>query len=198
MRRLLIFISLIAIVFSFNGCGNQVNSAENVRENEFMPYEKLTLSNKINDIQNDEWTDTLRIQLIETQDISQMTADRLLKTGRFETYKLELASSQEYDSKTYPYKISADLVLWQSDDYYTICEINNKKIESCDENIELIKEEPLEMWTDNLEALKIVSTKDVIQFDIGGSASFKEKENKEVGPFTIVYSVNFSCPSFRK
>nr|WP_315021246.1 hypothetical protein [uncultured Aminipila sp.] len=195
MRRLLILIGLIVLVFSLNGCGNEVNSNKKISDKEFMPYEKLTLSNKVNDIRNGEWTDTLRIQLMETQDISEMNADRLLKNGRFEEYKLELAGSQEYDCKTYPYKISADMVLWQSDDYYAICEINNKKIQSCDENIELITEEPLEMWTDNLEVLKIVKTKDVIQFDIGGRASFKEKENEKLGPFTIVYSVNFSRPS---
>jgi len=186
--------SLIAIFFSLNACGNQVNSSENMSDKHFMPYEKLTLSNKADDIQNGEWTEKLRMQFIEKKEVSEMTADRLMKNGKFETYKLELAGSQEYDGKTYPYKISADMVLWKSDEYYSICEINNKKIQSYDENIELITEEPLKMWTDDLDVLKIVPTSEVIKFDIGGRVSFKEKGNKEVGPFTIVYSVNFSCP----
>lgn len=198
MRRLLILMSLIAIFFSLNACGNQVNSSENIRDKQFMPYEKLTLSNEAEDIKSREWTEKLRMQLIERKEVSEMTADRLMKNGKFETYKLELAGSQEYDGKTYPYKISADMVLWQSDDYYAICEIDNKKIQSCEKNIQIIKEEPLEMWTDDLELLKTVPTSEVIKFDIGGSASFKEKENKVVGPFTIVYSVNFSCPSSMK
>ncbi|MHC1723388.1 MAG: hypothetical protein AB9836_09310 [Aminipila sp.] len=195
MRRLLILISLILVVFSFNGCGNKVNSNENVSEKEFMPYEKLTLINKVGDMENGEWTDTLRGQLIEKQEVCEMTTDRLLKNGIFKEYQLELAGIQEYDSKTYPYKISADLVIWQCDGYYTICEIKNKKLESCDKNIKLIMEDSLEVWTDGLDVLKVVPTNDVIKFDIGGSASFKEKENEKIGPFTIVYKVNFSCPS---
>lgn len=196
MKKLLV---LLASILFFVGCTNELPNKTNIDETEKIPYEKFTLNDKGEEIKNVGWEEVIKNSLITDKKINSITTDRLIKEGQFKEYNIELAGQKKYDDKEYNYKMSADIVMWQSNEYFTICEIKNKKIESMDENIDCIMESYQEVWVSGIEELKVFPINEIIEFEMGTSVSFLpnniKDENKKIGPFTIVYKVNISSPS---
>lgn len=193
MRKLSIFIILILVIVLLVSCRN----SNSIIEENIQPYEKITLIETENDLKNSQWLKEIKDQLIVSEKIPEMTADRIIKKSVFNTYKFEYVNFKDYyEENEYPYKINMDMLVWQSYEYYAICQINNKKYESASENIKLIFEETPEMWVDGFENLKVVPINKLINLEIGGRASFLEKGKEQIGPFMIVEYINFSCPTF--
>lgn len=191
MRNKLIIIFFIICISVLFGCQKETD-IEQINTNDFLSIYKLETISK-EDI-NQQWTKEIEKQLITQYGLNDIEKRKQINNSTFEKCKIEYGTVQEYDKSNYPYSIISNMIIWKSDDFYSICEISNKEIKSLDENIVLVKEQPEEMWNEGDFLLKVLPINQATLYTIGGRASFMKDKQEKVGPFTIVQSFYIACP----
>ncbi|WP_312091792.1 hypothetical protein [Aminipila sp.] len=184
---------LVSLIFFCILCGCQ-KEEEITQEkmNDFFTISKLQTME--NEELNQEWINEIQKQLLNQYGLTEVEAKKQIKNSIFELCGVEYGGTQAYNEFFYPYSFSADMLIWKTEDYYTVCQISNREIGSVNENITLIKEKPDDLWDEGEFLLKVLPINQSIYYTMGARASFKEKDKEKMGPFTIVQSFYMACP----
>jgi len=190
MKKALIMVILFTLLLSIFGCANNNKMLEG-----FQPYQKMIQLEENLESPNPNWSKEIKQQLMDKYELNEDTSDRLIREGKFERYRLEYATNQEYENQLYPYCFKADFLIWKSNSFYSICGVYDKKTESVDKNIKTIIEGPDEPWIENnFKLLSVMPVNQAAEITMGSRISFSKEGTKKVGPFTLVQTFYISCP----
>src|SRR5665647_67576 len=190
MKKALIMVLIFTLSLSIFGCANKKNTSV-----VFQPYQKMIQLEKNLDSPNPNWSREIKNQLIDKYGLSEGTSDRLIREGKFERYRFEYATNQEYENQLYPYCLKADFFIWKSNSFYSICDICDKKTESVENTVIIITEGPDEPWVEkSFKLLSVMPVNQAAEITMGSQISFSKEGANKVGPFTLVQTFYISCP----
>lgn len=190
MRNKSIVTLFLICIFILCGCQKDIVQEQTDKSNYLTVYRIETFSK---DYQNPQWNEKIKEQL-SGLGLNEVQIENQMAHSTFEKCKIEYGSNRTYNEIIYPYAMTSDIIVWKSEEYYTICEVSNNQIKSLDNNIELVKEEPDEMWNEGDFILKVLPVNQATFYTIGGRASFVKEGKDKAGPFTLVQSFYIPCP----
>lgn len=127
-RRVFLLCLIIMCIVCLSFCTSQTESTnESNQDTSFKPYQKITLwESELALSPNDKllFNDELRKNLVNKDNLSNQRVEQLIENGKFESRHIEsgnIAANQKMDWR---YIVSADIVVWKSEDYFAVCSMD--------------------------------------------------------------------------
>ncbi|MEF9922578.1 MAG: hypothetical protein RSC31_02055 [Anaerovoracaceae bacterium] len=160
MKRRITIIAMIMLILALVGCGTKGEITEKLPYDKVISYTELRAENTP-DVHKQQ--SILKKELIKEKGLSPEDAQVRIDKGEFLMKTIELGRDINYDENKKPHKLTADIILWHSGDYFSVCGVKNIKIEPITSAIEFANQTafyekldtPLNKIYDRTEAVNI-------------------------------------------